>query len=66
MNIDTHLYMYKCVCSVPILPHRSFDMQDWLGVRIFLLILLTSVSFRVTMFKYKGSVQKENCESIHK
>jgi len=32
---------------------------------MFLLILLTSVLFRVAKFKYKESVQKENSESIH-
>jgi hypothetical protein len=62
----TYLCMYKCVCSVPPLPHSSFCMQGWLGARIFLLILLTSVLFRVTKFKYRGSVQKANSESIHK
>jgi hypothetical protein len=64
--VHTHLCMYKCVCTVPTLPHRSFCMQGWLGVRIFLLILLTSVLFRVTKFTYRGSVQKANSESIHK
>jgi len=53
----THdLCMYKCAFSVPTLPHRSFCMQGWLGVHMFLLILLTSVLFRVTKFKYKESV----------
>jgi len=64
--MHTHLCLYKYVCSVPTFPHCSFCMQGWLGVRIIFLIFLTSVLFRVTKFKYMGSVQKANSKSIHK
>jgi len=56
------MHVHVCVVCPHFLTGHSVE------VLIFPLILLTSVLFRVTkvLFKYKGSVQKANNESIHK
>jgi len=67
-----HEYTHAYVCGFMLVhvcvvcPH--FLTGHSVKVLIFLLILLTSVLFIVTkvLFKYKGSVQNANNESIHK
>jgi hypothetical protein len=56
------MHVHVCVVCPHFLTSHSVE------VHIFSLVLFTSVLFRVTkvIFKYKGSVQNANNESIHK
>ena len=62
----TSLWIHACTHVCVVCPH--FLTGHSVEVLIFSLILLTSVLFRVikVLFKYKGSVQIANNESIHK